>query len=383
MTRHRGNAIPAMDLPDHEQVVIGHDPVSGLRAIVAIHSTALGPSLGGTRWLPYPTMEEALADALRLSEAMTLKNSLAGIPHGGGKGVIIGDPATDRTPDRLAAYGRLIASLGGRYVTAADMGTTVADMDEIGKVNPWTTGRSTSDGGAGDSGELTAYGVHRGLRAAAEHVLASSDLRGRRVAVSGVGKVGGRLIAYLVADGAEVIATDTDEAAVSRVATAFPTVTWVDPHEITEVEADVFAPCAAHGAITPEVAETIAVRLICGGANNQLSDSSLADVLAARSVVYVPDFAVNSGGVIQVAEELLGYNEASARRKVDEIATTVRRILATSVRDEITPLSAAQVLAAERIREAITPESAFRRFEAAPAAPVTLETAPPPSPWTG
>ena len=199
---------------DHEQVVLCHDRPTGLRAIVAIHSTALGPALGGTRFYPYASEDEALGDVLNLSRSMTYKNALAGLDHGGGKAVIWGDPATEKTEALLRAYGRFVQSLGGRYVTACDVGTYVQDMDVVGRECEFVTGRSTDDGGAGDSSVLTAWGVFQGMRACAERCWGSPSLRGRRVGVAGVGKVGRHLVGHLLDDGAAVVVTDVNPAAV-------------------------------------------------------------------------------------------------------------------------------------------------------------------------
>src|ERR1700712_800789 len=222
--------------PAHEQVVHCYDPATGLRAIVAIHSTALGPALGGTRFRPYVDEDEALEDVLRLSRAMTYKNACAGLDHGGGKAVILGTPATDKPEPLLRAYGRFLASLGGRYVTACDVGTYVADMDVIARECPrechWVTGRSPEDGGAGDSGVLTAFGVFQGMRAAAQHRWGAATLAGRRVGVSGVGKVGRRLIGHLLDDGATVLASDVLPRAVEAVQAEHPEVAFVDPAEL-------------------------------------------------------------------------------------------------------------------------------------------------------
>jgi valine dehydrogenase (NAD+) len=220
----------------HERVTIVADRESGLRAIIALHSTVLGPGLGGTRFFPYPTEQAAFDDALRLSRAMTYKNAVAGLDAGGGKGVIFGDPTRDKTPELLRAYGRAVAALQGRYVTACDVGTYVSDMDVVAETNPWTTGRSRALGGAGDSGELTALGVFEGMRAAAEARWGEPTLEGRRVAITGLGKVGRRLAAHLLADGAEVIGADTSAGAVGQVLEEVPGVTITSPDVIAGLE---------------------------------------------------------------------------------------------------------------------------------------------------
>ncbi|MGH3790951.1 MAG: Glu/Leu/Phe/Val dehydrogenase dimerization domain-containing protein, partial [Pseudonocardiaceae bacterium] len=235
---------------DHEQVVFCHDEPSGLRAIIAIHSTALGPALGGTRFHPYPAEEDALADVLHLSRAMSYKNALAGLDHGGGKAVILGDPARDKTEVLLRAYGRFVQSLGGRYITACDVGTYVADMDIVARESDFVTGRSLAHGGAGDSSILTAFGVFQGMRAAAEHVWGAPTLSGRRVGVAGVGKVGRLLVDHLLDDGAEVIVADVSTQAIERIRAAHPEVV-VAPNTgaLVHERIDVYAPCALGSAL--------------------------------------------------------------------------------------------------------------------------------------
>ncbi len=335
----------------HEQVVFCSDPASGLRAIVAIHSTALGPALGGTRFRPYDSEDDALFDVLRLSRAMTYKNACAGLDHGGGKAVILGDPATEKTEPLLRAYGRFLSSLGGRYVTACDVGTYVTDMDVIARECRFVTGRSPEDGGAGDSGVLTAFGVFQGMRAAAQHCWGEPTLRGRRVAVSGVGKVGRRLIGHLVADGATVLAADVSETAIASVATEHPGVAFTSPEDLLRAEVDVFSPNALGGVLTEAGADSLAARVVCGGANNQLATPKAADALATAGVLYVPDFVVNAGGVIQVADEAHGFNEGRARRHAARIFDTTLAVLRRAQAEDVLPETAAERLAEQRIAE--------------------------------
>ena len=243
-------ATELITLAGHEQVVFCTDPDTGLRAIIALHDTALGPGLGGTRFHPYASMDQALADVLRLSRAMTSKNAVAGLDHGGGKGVILGDPNRDKTPELLRAYGRFVESLGGRYVTACDVGTYVADMDVVGESTRWATGRSPERGGAGDSSVLTAYGVFQGMRAAAQHVWGEPTLAGRRVGIAGVGKVGRRLTEQLLEDGAQVVVTDVNPDAVRDLVARHPSVRAVaDVDDLVREELDVYSPNALGGAL--------------------------------------------------------------------------------------------------------------------------------------
>lgn len=334
----------------HEQVVFTADERSGLRCIVAIHSTVLGPSLGGTRFRPYATEAEALTDVLRLSRAMTYKAACAGLPVGGGKAVVIGDPAVDKSEALLRAYGRFIDSLGGRYITACDMGTYPADMDVVGEETRWATGRTEAKGGAGDSGILTAYGVYRGILAAAEHRWGSADLEGRHVAVQGLGKVGRRLVEYLAADGARLSVTDVDAATAAGVAHEYDA-TLVEPDVIHRVEADVFSPNALGGVLGKESIPELGAEVVCGGANNQLATDQDADRLAERGVLYAPDYVVNAGGLITVADELNpgGHSEERARSKVEGIGATLLEVFAEAEAAAVSTEVAAERVAERRI----------------------------------
>jgi valine dehydrogenase (NAD+) len=337
----------------HEQVVLGSDEATGMRAVVAIHSTALGPALGGTRMAEYrdspAPMIAAYEDALRLSRAMSLKNALAGLPHGGGKAVLIGDPQM-KSRELLLAYGRFLQSLAGRYVTAGDVGMNVEDMDVIGEVCEWTTGRSIERGGVGDSGQLTAVGIHLGMKAAAEHVWGDAVLAGKRVGIVGAGKVGGRLARHLIEDGAEVFILDPAPKAQEWLREELPEAVMVDNlDDLLATQLDILSPNAMGGFITPELAERVNVRLICGGANNQLATPTVADTLQARGVLYAPDFLVNCGGVIQVAEELQGADMDRAAARVAGVFATTQAVLARAVQEGVTPVIAAEREALDRI----------------------------------
>ena len=343
----------------HEQVVFCHDPGSGLRAIIAIYTTALGPALGGTRFHPYPTTGAALADVLALSKAMAYKNALAGLDHGGGKAVIIGDPHRDKSESLLRAYGRFVASLGGRYVTACDVGTYVTDMDVVGRETSFATGRSPADGGAGDSSLLTALGVHQGMRAAAQVRWGAPSLAGRLVGISGVGKVGRNLVPLLLDDGARIVITDPDAAAVSAVLAAHPGVRAVtDTTALLEEQLDVYSPCALGGVLTEKVAASLTAAVVCGGANNQLASPAVADRLTERGVLYCPDFCVNAGGVIQVADELHGFSFERARSRTLQIFDTTLAVLLEAAESGVTPTTAAERRAERRMADV----SAVRRI---------------------
>jgi valine dehydrogenase (NAD+) len=343
-------AFDLIDLTGHEQVAFCSDPETGLRAVIALHDTSLGPGLGGTRFHPYPTMDAAVADVLRLSRAMSYKNAVAGLDHGGGKAVIIGDPHRDKTPEVLRAYGRFVESLGGRYVTACDVGTYVADMDVVGEQTRWATGRSTARGGAGDSSLLTAYGVFQGMRAAAQHVWGEPTLAGRRVGIAGVGKVGSRLAEHLLHDGAEVVVTDVDTAAVVRLVSANPQVRAVaDIEDLLREELDVYSPNALGGALDVDTVALLSASVVCGGANNQLADGGVAEELRRRGITYAPDFLVNAGGVIQVSDELHGFDMERARARTATIFDHTLEVLRDAEATGTTPAAAADRLAEERM----------------------------------
>ncbi|WP_034274058.1 Glu/Leu/Phe/Val dehydrogenase dimerization domain-containing protein [Haloechinothrix halophila] len=345
--------------PWHEQVVFCHDEPSGLTAIIGIYSTTLGPALGGTRFYPFESEDAALADVLNLSKGMAYKTALAGLPLGGGKAVIIGDPATDKTPELLRAYGRYVQSLGGRYITACDVGTFVADMDIVATECDYVTGRSQEHGGAGDSSILTAYGTLRGMQACAEHRWGSSSLRGRTVGISGVGKVGHLLVDDLIEQGAHVVITDVKERAVERVQRNHPEVHVVpDTATLIRSDIDVFAPCALGGALNDDSVPVLRASIVCGAANNQLAHPGVEQDLAARGILYAPDYVVNSGGVIQVADELHGFNFNRAKDLASKIFSTTKEVLELADTEGVPPATAADRLAERRMAAARTPATA-------------------------
>jgi len=336
----------------HEQVVFCQDPSSGLRAIIAIYSTALGPALGGTRFHPYASEEAALADALDLSRAMAYKNAMAGLDLGGGKAVIWGDPVTDKNEALLRAYGRFVESLGGRYYTACDVGTYTPDMDVVAKETRFVTGRSVENGGCGDSSVLTAFGVFQGMRAAAEHVWGTPTLAGRRVGIAGLGKVGKHLTAHLLSDGAAVAATDVDPRALDWVRATHPQVDVVaDTAELVASEIDVFAPCALGGALSDDTVPVLRAKIVAGGANNQLAHAGIEKILEDRGILYAPDYVVNSGGVIQVADEIHGFNFERAKLRATKIYDTTKQLLELAAAEGVPPAVAADRLAERRMTD--------------------------------
>jgi valine dehydrogenase (NAD+) len=334
----------------HEQVVFCHDRDSGLKAIVAIYSTAAGPALGGTRFYPYATEEEALADVLALSRGMAYKNALAGLDLGGGKAVIWGDPDRDKSEPLLRAYGRFVQSLGGRYYTACDVGTYTQDMDVVARECRYVTGRSVEHGGAGDSSILTAFGVFQGMRAAAQWRWGEPTLAGRRVGITGVGKVGHYLVEHLLSDGATVLVADVNAAAIDRIRGAHPQVQILpDDAALIRASLDVYAPCALGGALNDETVPALTASVVCGGANNQLAHPGIEKLLAERDVLYAPDYVVNAGGVIQVADEIEGFNFERAKAKATGIFDTTRRIFELAAAEGVPPSVAADRLAEQRM----------------------------------
>ncbi|MFG2056559.1 Glu/Leu/Phe/Val dehydrogenase [Micromonospora sp. NPDC048930] len=336
----------------HEQVVFCQDKQSGLKAIIGIYSTALGPALGGTRFYPYASEEDALADVLDLSRGMAYKNALAGLDLGGGKAVIWGDPEQIKSEALLRAYGRFVESLAGRYYTACDVGTYVADMDVIARETKYVTGRSVEHGGAGDSSILTAWGVFQGMRAAAEHVWGTPTLSGRRVGVAGLGKVGKYLTAHLLSDGAEVVATDVNPKALEWVRATHPQVELVDDTAaLIASDVDVYAPCALGGALNDDTVPVLRAKVVAGAANNQLAHPGIEKVLADRGILYAPDYVVNAGGVIQVADEIEGFNFDRAKLRATRIYDTTREILRLADDEGVPPAVAADRLAERRMAE--------------------------------
>ena len=340
-----------------EQVVYCHDEPTGLRAIIAIHSTALGPALGGTRFHPYPDEAAALADVLNLARGMAYKNALAGLDLGGGKAVIIGDPAALKTEGLLRAYGRFVQSLGGRYLTACDVGTYVQDMDVVARECDYVTGRSPEFGGAGDSSILTAFGVFQAMRASAQEQWGDTSLRGRRVGIAGVGKVGRYLTGHLLEEGADVVVTDVYSGALDWVRTNHPEVRIVDSTEdLITGDLDIYAPCALGGALDDETVAALTATVVCGAANNQLAHPGIDKALADRGVLYAPDYLVNAGGVIQVGDEAAylhrgGFSFERAKTRAAEIFTTAQAVFRLAKDQGVPPAVAADRLAETRMRD--------------------------------
>ena len=334
----------------HEQVLYGYDKVSGLTAIIAIHSTALGPALGGTRFFPYTSEEEALEDVLRLSKGMTYKAAAAGLDLGGGKAVIIGDPRTDKSERLFRAYGRIVESLHGRYITAEDVGTTTADIDVIRRETQWALGTSVAEGGAGDPSPVTARGLFAAARAVADFIWGDADLAGRRFAVQGVGKVGSAFVQLLVEARAEVIVSDAYEAAIKTAVDNYG-VKSVPPDDIHTIDCDFYSPCALGAGLNSTTIPELNCQAIVGSANNQLATDEDAERIAHREIVYAPDFVVNAGGLINVYDELLGYSKMRALHRVDGIFQATKILLEMSKGEAINPNQAAVRVAENRIKD--------------------------------
>ncbi len=329
----------------HQEVVFGHDPQCGLSAIIAIHNTNRGPALGGCRMWPYASEAEALTDVLRLARGMTYKSALADLPLGGGKAVIIGDPHEDKSEALFLAMGRFVDGLGGRYITAEDVGVSVEDVDVMARVTKHVAG--TDSTGAGDPSPSTAYGVLMGIRAAVAHKLGRNSLDGVRVAIQGVGHVGYHLCRYLAEAGAELTVTDIDHEAIERAATEFHA-RPVAPEAIYGVDGEVFAPCALGAVINDDTIARLKAPIVAGSANNQLAEPRHGVELMRRGVLYAPDYVINAGGVINISHEGPAYDKRAAVDHVAKIHDTLREIFGRADAAHVPTSEAADRLAEER-----------------------------------
>lgn len=335
----------AMTQYRHEQLVVSSDPSSGYFGIIAIHDTTLGPALGGTRFWQYASTEEAIVDALRLARGMTYKASVAGINLGGGKAVIIGDNKRKDREALFRAHGRFVDSLGGRYVTAEDVGTSPSDMEYIHSETEYVAGLH---GRSGDPSPVTSYGVYMGMKAAAKVRWGSDSLTGRTVAVQGCGNVATHLCDLLHKEGARLIVTDIDAAKVRRVVEATGA-TAVAPEVIYDQVADIYSPNALGATVNDDTLARLKVEIIAGGANNQLAEERHGRMLEERGLMYAPDYVVNGGGVINVYGELEGWSAERARRKAGDIYDTTLRVFAIAAQEKIPSYLAADRLAEDRI----------------------------------
>lgn len=333
---------------DYEQLVICQDKTSGLKAIICIHDTTLGPALGGTRMWNYASEEEAILDALRLARGMTYKNAAAGLNLGGGKTVIMGDSRTQKSEELFRAFGRYVQSLNGRYITAEDVGTTVQDMDWVHLETKFVTGVSSS-GASGDPSPMTARGVWRGMKAAAKVAFGQDSLQGKTVAIQGLGHVGYYLAKHLHDEGAKLIVTDIHEDAIKRVVDETGA-TVVRPEEIFGVEADIYAPCAMGAVINDETIPQFKFKVIAGAANNVLKEERHGDKLHELGILYAPDYVINAGGVINVADELEGYDYQRALQNVEKVYDNVAKVLHIAKEMNIPTYKAADRMAEQRIQ---------------------------------
>jgi leucine dehydrogenase len=337
-----------LDTTGHEQVVFCHNKDAGLKAIIAIHNTVLGPALGGTRMWPYASEQEALNDVLRLSRGMTYKNAVAGLDIGGGKAVIIGDPAKDKSEALFRAFGKFVDSLGGRYITAEDVGIDVNDMEYVYRETEFVTGVHQVHGGSGDPSPFTAYGALQGLMATLNRKFGNEEVGNYSYAVQGLGHVGMEYVKLLRERGAKVFVTDINKSLVSRAVDEFGAEA-VSTDEIYDVQADVYSPCALGGTVNENTLPRLKAKVICGAANNQLANNAIGDEVEKRGIVYAPDYAVNAGGVMNVALEITGYNRERAMRMMRTIYHNLARIYEIADRDGIPTYRAADRMAEERI----------------------------------
>jgi leucine dehydrogenase len=338
-----------METMGHERVLICSNPDVGLKAIIAVHSTVLGPGLGGVRMWRYGSDEEAITDALRLSRGMTYKAAAAGLNLGGGKAVIIGDSKTQKSEALFRSFGRYVDSLAGLYITAEDVGTDMEDMELILSETRWVTGVSPSHGGSGDPSPVTAYGTLQGIKSAVNWKYGDTSLKGRSVAIQGLGSVGHYLATYLIEEGAKVFGTDIDSEAIDRATS--DGVEVVSQDEIFDVECDIFAPCALGAILNDDTIPRLKCTIVAGAANNQLSEEkSHAKMLGERDILYAPDFVINAGGLINVYNELLGdYNQERALRMTRSIYLNLTQVFEIAKRDGISTAEAADRLAERRI----------------------------------
>ncbi len=336
---------------DYEELVFCCDTSVGLNAIIAIHDTTLGPALGGARMWPYQSEEAAVLDVLRLARAMTYKSAAAGVNLGGGKAVIIGDPARDKSAGLFRSLGRFIESLNGRYITTEDVGTSEQDMQHISAETSHVTGLPLSWGSSGDPSLLTGFGVYQGMKACAREVFGSDSLRQRTVAIQGLGKVGSYLARHLHDEGVNIVATDIKKEAAQRAKETFGA-TLVNPDEIYDVECDIFAPCALGAILNRQTIPRLKCQIVAGAANNQLKEDKDGDLLQKRGVLYGPDYILNAAGIINISLEFTRYDAERAKAQVAGIYHTMERVIALSKSDKISTARAADKLARDRIEEA-------------------------------
>ncbi len=340
-----------MEMHDHEEVLFSFDRTTGLRAIIAVHDTTLGPALGGTRMWPYASEVEALNDVMRLSRGMTYKSALAGLDLGGGKAVIIGDARTQKTEAMFRRFGRFVDSLNGRYITAEDVGMSTTEMVNIRKETKYVAGLPEEMGGSGDPSPVTAYGVFCGMKAAAKTAYGTDSMTGRKVAIQGAGNVGRYLTGHLVEEGAIVYLTDIHDDKLAAIKAEHPAVNIVKPDAIYDVDMDIYSPCALGATVNDETLAKLKCSVIAGAANNQLADEQKhGAAVMGKGILYAPDFLINAGGIINCAWERKGYNRKAALNQTENIYNTAMAIFKRSQAEKIPTYLAANEAAEQRVR---------------------------------
>ena len=338
-----------MSFDDHEQIVFCNDKDTGLKAIIGIHNSVMGPALGGTRMFNYANEWEALNDVLRLSRGMTFKAAITGLDIGGGKAVIIGDAKTQKTPELMRKFGEFVHSLSGRYITAEDVGMETSDMDIVRDVTPYVTGISEARGGSGNPSPVTAYGVYMGMKAAAKQQFGSDVLSGKKVLVQGIGHVGETLVEYLTTEGAIVTIADINEEKLNEVRAKYHAEIYKGENLYT-ADVDIYAPCAMGATLNDNTVHKIKAKVIAGAANNQLADENVhGAILQERGILYAPDFLINAGGIINVYAEIAHYDKAEIMRKTENIYNTTLEIFDFAIANKTTPHKAALTIAQNRI----------------------------------
>lgn len=340
-----------LSFDNHEQIVFCHDKDTGLKAIIGIHNTVLGPALGGTRMWKYNNEWEALNDVLRLSRGMTYKSAISGLDLGGGKAVIIGDAKTDKNPELMQKFGEFVHSLSGKYITAEDVGMVTADMDTVRDVTPYVTGISEARGGSGNPSPVTAYGVYMGMKAAAKYQFGSDNLAGKKILVQGIGHVGETLVSHLCQEGALVQMVDLSAQRLEEVSQKYGAQIFTGD-DMYSADVDIYAPCALGATINDDTVYKIKAKVIAGAANNQLANENVhGPILQERGIVYAPDFLINAGGIINVYGEIAHYGKEEALRRTENIYNTTLEIFNYAVQHQMTPQKAAMAIAENRIEQ--------------------------------
>ena len=347
----------------HEQIAFFNDPYSGLKGIVAIHNTTLGPALGGCRMWNYKSEEDAIIDVLRLSKGMTYKASIAGLNLGGGKAVIIGNPKKDKTEKLFRSFGRFVEGLGGRYITAEDVGTNIYDMENVRIETSYVTGIAKSLGGSGDPSPVTAFGVYMGIKASVKEKFNKNSLNGLKISVQGLGHVGTHLVELLNKEGADIYITDIDNARVEDILEKYDC-TYISPDKIIGKDVDIYAPCALGATINKDSIPKLKCKIIAGGANNVLQEAQRdSKLLTKKDILYAPDYVINAGGLINVANELEGYDKEKAFNQAEKIYDTLMGVFKRAKKESISTTDAAALQAEDRIKKISTLKSFYLPYK--------------------